>query len=232
MPEQATAVVAPVATARPHRVKRWFYISMALLMILFSVVAFGPSIIDPSTRNVPLPLTPFVLAHAIVSAAWLVLFLAQATLVATGRTPVHRRVGIFGAVLTMVFIVVGYFTIIEEARRGFNLSGDGSPPARPDAPPNLDSVAILFNLLTFAVLAGVGLCYRHRPRVHKRLMLLAMLGGLTPTPVGHLIGHWSALQQWAGLIFPVSASLLCPRARSTTECRRVASIHCQCGALF
>ena len=53
MPEQATAVIAPVATQRPHRVKRWFYISAGLFMILFSVVAFGPSIIDQSGRNVP-----------------------------------------------------------------------------------------------------------------------------------------------------------------------------------
>jgi hypothetical protein len=78
MPEQATTVIAPVLTARPRRVDRRFYISMGLLMILFNVVAFGPSIIDQSGRNVPLPLTPLVMAHAIVAAAWLILFLAQA----------------------------------------------------------------------------------------------------------------------------------------------------------
>jgi hypothetical protein len=69
-------------------------------------------------------LTPLVTVHAIVAAAWLLVFLAQATLVATGRTTIHRRLGIVGAVLTVVFVVVGYFTIIEEARRGFDLSGD------------------------------------------------------------------------------------------------------------
>jgi len=53
MPEQATTVIAPVVTARPRRVDRRFYISMGLLMILFNVVAFGPSIIDQSGRNVP-----------------------------------------------------------------------------------------------------------------------------------------------------------------------------------
>ena len=107
MQGQATAVIAPVATGRPHGVQRWFYISMAILMILFSVVAFGPSIIDPSKRNVPLPFTPLVMAHAIVSAAWLFLFVIQATLVATGRSAVHRRLGIVRAALTVVFIMVG-----------------------------------------------------------------------------------------------------------------------------
>ena len=205
MPERATAVIAPVATLRPHRVDRWFYISMALLMILLNVVAFGPSIIDPSGRNVPLPLTPLVTVHAIVAAAWLLVFLAQATLVATGRTTIHRRLGIVGAVLTAVFVVVGYFTLIEEARRGFDLSGDILPrtPGPEVANPAL-ILGLLWNFLTFGVLAGLGLGYRHRPAVHKRLMVLAMLGGLTSTPVAHLIGHWPVLQPWAGIIFGVS----------------------------
>ena len=205
MREQATAPVAHSAIGSPRRVDRWFYISMALMMILLSVVAFGPSIIDPSTRNVPLPLTPLVLIHAIVSAAWLVLFLAQATLAATGRVALHRRVGVYGALLTAVFIVVGYFTLIAEARRGFDLSGDGAgrAPGLSVAPdPNL--VALLWNFLTFGIVAGLGLWYRHRPAVHKRLMLLAMLGGLSNTPIGHVVGHWPVLQPWAGVIFPVS----------------------------
>jgi len=207
MPERATAVITPVVTARSRRVDRWFYISMALLMILFSVVAFGPSIIDPSTRNLPLPLTPLVLAHAIVSAAWLVLFLAQATLVATGRVALHRRVGVFGAVLTAAFLVVGYVTLIAEARRGFDLSGDLVRPAPSPGGPNPNLVALLWNFLTFGMVAGMGLWYRHRPAVHKRLMLLAMLGGLSNTPLGHVVGHWTALQPWAGIIFPVSTAV-------------------------
>jgi uncharacterized membrane protein YozB (DUF420 family) len=205
MREQAIAAIAPDAIGRPRRVDRWFYISMALMMILFSVVAFGPSIIDPSNRNVPLPLTPLVLVHAIVSAAWLVLFLAQATLAATGRVALHRRVGVFGVLLTVAFILVGYFALIAEARRGFDLSGDGigRAPGLPAAPdPNL--VALLWNFLTFGIVAGLGLWYRHRPAVHKRLMLLAMLGGLTNTPLGHVVGHWPLLQPWAGVIFPVT----------------------------
>ena len=67
MAEQATVTIVPAVTERPHRVDRWFYISVALLMILFNVVAFGPSIIDASRRNVSLPLTPLVTVHAVNS---------------------------------------------------------------------------------------------------------------------------------------------------------------------
>src|SRR6266545_7094254 len=93
MAEQVTVTMVPVVTERPHRVEQWFYISVALLIILFNVVAFGPSIIDASRCNVPLPLTPLVTVHAVLSVVWLLLFLAQTTLVATGRTAIHRRVG-------------------------------------------------------------------------------------------------------------------------------------------
>ena len=130
MPQQATVVMTPVATGRQQRVDRWFYIKVALLMILLNVVAFGPSIVNPSGRRVPLPFSPLVNAHAIVSVAWLLLFLMQATLIATRHIAIHRRFGMIGAALAVVFVVLGYFSVVEQARRGFDLSGDISrvPP--------------------------------------------------------------------------------------------------------
>jgi uncharacterized membrane protein YozB (DUF420 family) len=205
MSEQETEGIAPAVRAQ-RRVDRWFYIGVALLMIVLNVIAFAPSIIDPSMRKAPLPLTPLVTAHAIVSAAWLVLFLAQATLVATRNVAAHRRIGMFGVALTVLFIVVGSFSVIGQARRGFDLSGDiDRLSAAPDAIRAAGTVGLLFLFLNFAIVAGAGLCYRHRPAVHKRLMLLALLGGLTTTPVAHVVGHWAALQPWAGVIFPISA---------------------------
>jgi uncharacterized membrane protein YozB (DUF420 family) len=203
----ATGPIAPTVTQPTHRVARWFYISVALVMVLLNVIAFGPSMIDPSRRNAPLPLTPLLTAHAVVSALWLLLFLAQATLVATRNTAVHRRVGIAGGILTVMFVLVGSLTVIEQARRGFDLSGDlgrlPPPPGVADVAPV--TLLLLFNFLTFALLVGGGLWYRHRPSVHKRLMLLAMLGALPPTAVAHLIGHWLGPRPWAAAIFPVSA---------------------------
>src|SRR5436305_2863146 len=85
------------ATVNQPRVDRWFFIVVGLLMIFLNFVAFGPSIIDPSGRRMPLPFTPLVAAHVPVSTAFLFVFVAQATLVATRRTDVHRRLGIIGA---------------------------------------------------------------------------------------------------------------------------------------
>jgi hypothetical protein len=193
-----------VATERRPAVSRWFFIAVALFMIAFHAVAFAPSIVDPSGRNVPLPFTPLVMAHTIVSVAWLLLFLAQTALVATGRTDVHRRLGLAGAALTIAFVVIGYFAVVAEARRGFDLGGDiGRLPAAGVVDPVARAVGILFFFFTFAILVGAALRYRHRPGVHKRLMLLAVLGGLTPTPLTHVVGHWTILHPWGTAIFVV-----------------------------
>jgi hypothetical protein len=206
MGDPAAAAPAPLSAPDARRIECWFYIGVALMMLVLNAVAFAPSLVDSSGRRVPLPLTPLVTAHAAVSVAWLLLFLLQASLVATGRTQVHRRTGVFGAVLAVAFVTLGSLTVIAEARRGFDLSGDIArlplPPGGVDL--RATQVALLFFFLQFAVLVGAALWYRTRPAVHKRLMLIALLGALTPTPVAHLIGHWLGPQQWAGLLFPVS----------------------------
>lgn len=197
MPEQVTA-----ATPTRRRVERWFYVGAVVFLILLSVVAFGPSIIDQSHRTASL--TPLVTAHGIVSVAWLLLFLMQAMLVATGRTAVHRRVGIIGFALTAVVVGYACLTIIQFTRRGYDLSGDifrvvlpqGSP--RP-SPAELagGTLAPLLTALEFGVLVAAALWYRHRSDVHKRLMVLALLL-LAGVPLLHLggvlVGRWPMLQ--------------------------------------
>jgi len=59
--------------------------------------------------------------------------------------------------------------------------------------------------LTFGILLGAALYYRHRPELHKRLMLLAVLGGLTAVPLAHLLGYWQPVPEpWAPVVFRVS----------------------------
>lgn len=200
-------------TVNQPRVDRWFFIAVGLLMILLNFSAFGPSIIDPSGRRLPLPLTPLVAAHAAVSAAFLLVFLAQATLVATGRTDVHRRLGIFGALLAAALIVLSYSALVGEARRGFDLSGDLSSLPAPPGMEVASTMSPIIQLLLFGLLFGAGLFYRHRPELHKRLILIAVLGILSQPPMTHVITHWRALHPWALLLFPLSSAVfLAPSA--------------------
>lgn len=102
---------------------RWFYVIVTTFVILVNVVAFSPSLLNPSTRTVPLSLTSIDLAHSLVSVTWLLVFMAQVTLVAAGRVTVHRQLGVFGVLLSAAFIVVTWLMLVEGARRGFDLSG-------------------------------------------------------------------------------------------------------------
>jgi len=73
--------------------ERRFYIAVGILVVLICLAGFGPSIIDPTSRNLPLPMTALVATHAIASAAWILLFLVQTTLVATG---LYRHIAALG----------------------------------------------------------------------------------------------------------------------------------------
>jgi hypothetical protein len=176
------------------------------MLIVLNILAFAPSLVDPSKRTAPLPLTPLVLLHAVVSVGWLLVFLVQTTLAATSRVTTHRRVGVGGAALSCAVVVLGVLVVMAQARRGFDLSGD---IARLPLPTGVDglsaTIALLFFPVQFGVLVGAALWYRYRPRTHKRLMLFAALAGMTPTPVAHLIGHWVGPQPWADALFPLSA---------------------------
>jgi hypothetical protein len=189
VPKQATIELAPQrATAAPAK-KSLFYVGAAIFVVLLSVIGFGPSIIDQSRRNAPSTL--LVMAHGMAVGGWLLLFLTQAVLVATGRTAVHRRLGIVGPVLAVLMIVLGYVVLMDFGRRGYDFSGDVIRALSRTGSRRFNPAVILFplgELLSFGVLVGAGLWYRHRADVHKRLMLLAMVPILAE-PILHLVGH-------------------------------------------
>jgi hypothetical protein len=179
-----------VALARSRASGHRFYASMVLVAIVLVVAAFAPSIVEPSSRLAPL--TPLVIAHALVFVGWLLLFLVQALLAATHRIALHRRLGALAGILALVMVLTATSTSIQMARRGSDLSGDLGG-AQADMPVLL--ALQLGDTAAFAVLVVAGLSMRHRPDVHKRLMLMATLSPFTlmGAPLAHLRGHWPNL---------------------------------------
>jgi uncharacterized membrane protein YozB (DUF420 family) len=145
---------------------RKFYIGMAIAIAITVFIGFAPTFyLKPFLGSPPLRL--LVIVHGFVFTAWIAVFVAQATLVAKGRTDLHRRVGIAGAVIAAALIVVGLMTAISAAARGV---------APPGAPPALSFFAIpFFAIVLFTILAGTGLYLRGNSEAHKRLMLLATI---------------------------------------------------------
>lgn len=116
--------------AKPF-VERWYFTGMAIVMLAVSVAGFLPAIVHPAGRSAPLTL--LAAAHGMVFFAWLLLFLAQSLLAATGRVQWHRRLGLSAVVLLVLMIPLGFLTTTAMVRRGFDLSGDqhiGFPPPR------------------------------------------------------------------------------------------------------
>lgn len=162
-----TVVAGGVARPRPR-----FYTGIVAALILVVGAGFAPSYVARIEGAEPIP--GFVHAHAAVFTLWLFVMLAQTLLIGAGRPKWHRRVGIAAAVLVIPMLALGYQTAIFGARRGHPFGLDPDPPL-PDSLTFL--IVPLFDLVLFAGFVGAALLLRRRPEAHKRLMVLAGIGG-------------------------------------------------------
>jgi hypothetical protein len=112
------------------------------------------------------PLTPLVHLHGLVFTGWIVLYFAQTVLIARHRTALHRRLGVAGAGLAVLLVLVGVTTTVQAIRR-VAAGGPGLPLPWLTIP--LGAISV------FAILSTAGILYRRRPETHKRLMLLATI---------------------------------------------------------
>jgi len=163
-------IVRPAAgaRARDHR----FFTLMAVALALVVFIGFAPTYYLRSWMGGGRELAGLVHLHGVLSTGWMLLFVAQTSLVSAGRTDLHRRLGLLAAALVPTLGVVGVITAITAARHGV------TPPG---GPPPLAFLAVpLGTIAAFVVLASLGLWYRRRSDTHKRLMLLATIAMLPP----------------------------------------------------
>jgi hypothetical protein len=201
---------------RSHQKRRWFYMGAGVFSILLAFAAFGPSLIDHSRRYAP-PSALYI-AHGATNLVWLALFLTQATLVARGRVDVHRRLGWAGPVVAAAVIVMAVDIVIDGAFRQSDLSGDVARLLlAPGAPPFTEAELIaaiwgpLGNLLSFTILVAAGILFRHRPEVHKRLMVFALVPFWIMSLLhlsGHLVGRVPVSQGVLQVFWPTASLLL------------------------
>jgi hypothetical protein len=153
---------------------RFFYPALAFLVACIVFAGFARTYY---LRHffITAPLKPLLHLHGFLFTSWIVLLLAQVTLVAAERTDLHRRLGIAGGVLASLMFIVGTITAIHSARSEFHPRADG-----------LRFLAVpLFDILVFAILVTAALYYRTQPQIHKRLMLVATFA-ILPAAVARL----------------------------------------------
>ena len=158
-----------------HRFFSFMAIVSSLTIIAGFFNTYGPKVVAGE------PLPPIIHLHAVVFTSWLIIFVVQTTLVLTGRTAVHRRLGVTSMILAGLMFVVGIATAITDARLGHR----GIPGVEfPDV-----GGFLLLNLFAIAVFTGfvlAGWYFRGNSQAHKRLMLLAVTGALVGPGVSRL----------------------------------------------
>ena len=201
----ATAEQALTDAVVPRRTK--FFVGFAVAMLLLAIAGFARTFylrplfgaVDGPTGSTALPW--HLLFHGLVMTAWLALVVTQTLLIEQRNVILHRRLGIVGAALAALVIVVGMFTVVEYVLRR---EAAGTPITNGVV---LSDTYVL--LLLFPLIVGAGLYLRRDAGAHKRLMLLASIVLLGPVAARFVtLADMGVLpREWLGFLRP-SALLL------------------------
>ena len=97
----ATLMVSPDRGLAERR----FFTGMALTILATVIVGFARSFfLRPLFPAWPSPSETIFYVHGVVFTAWIVLLVVQASLVAGGRTEIHRKIGPFSSKVTTVLL--------------------------------------------------------------------------------------------------------------------------------
>lgn len=141
-----------------------FYVAIACLVAVVALVGFSRRFFLPLVGGA-FDAPAIVHVHAMLTFGWIAFLILQTTLVATGRTSLHRSLGMagvaLGALVVFTAVEIAVLLLARELRSG--------------GPPHLrEFFADLMNwaLLTTGLFAS-SIAFVSKPEVHKRLMLLA-----------------------------------------------------------
>jgi hypothetical protein len=170
----ATAAEYPRTGARTsnlpgRRFDHVFFTSMALVMLVTVFVGFAHTYYLAGLFRAPLP-SRIIQIHGAVFSCWILLLVAQTSLVSAGRVHIHRRLGVAGFFLGCLMIVLGVVAATDALARG-------APAARD---PQMFYIVGLTDIVIFAV--PLYFAYRRRsdPPAHKRFIYIATVALLTP----------------------------------------------------
>jgi hypothetical protein len=170
----ATAAEYSRTGARPanlpgRRFDHVFFTSMALVMLATVLVGFAHTYYLAGLFRAPLP-NRIIHLHAAVFSCWILLLVAQTSLVSAGRADIHQRLGVAGFFLGCLMMVLGLVAATDALGRG--------APAGRD--PQMFYIIGLTDILIFAVPLYFAFRARSDPPAHKRLIYIATIALLSP----------------------------------------------------
>ena len=160
------------------------------MLLALVLIGFGRTLFLRPLFTVP-RIPAYLYVHGVVQVSWVVLFVVQTHLIGSGRTALHRRLGILGAVLAG-FVILGSFLTVLGLPAHFR-SGHLSN----DTPFDRASILAVFwhnlaSLLVAGAFLATALLLRRQPQLHKRLMLFATNLIVAPAVprIALLLGTW------------------------------------------
>ena len=176
-------MATPMMPSDRASAERRFFTGIALAILATVLVGFSRSFfLRPLFPDWPSPSETIFYVHGAVFFAWIVLLVAQTSLVAGGRTELHRKIGPYGAGLAVAMVVLGTVGALIAARRATGFIQVPIPP--------LQFLAIpIFDMILFAAFVWMAIARRSNPQTHKRWMLLATVNLVT-----------AAIARWPGVL--------------------------------
>ncbi len=148
-----------------------FFLYTSYVLLVIVLLGFSPTFYLRAFFDVPaIPL--YVYAHGAAMTAWFIWLCVQTTAVFSGRVALHRKLGTIGMTLGALVLLSGVFTAIKLAPRLLEKYGNIDSDT-----PRIAGVVWgnLAGLVAFGGFLFVAFLYRHKPEIHKRLMLLASI---------------------------------------------------------
>src|SRR5262245_26364163 len=169
---------APLETPASRGASRWFYVGMAVAILVAELAGFSRSYRERVAAGDTLSLAAEL--HAVLFAGWLAIFCAQIALVATQHVRVHRRLGILATLWATTMLATGPPLAVNLAKRGLPTGTD----------PLVFLLVMFVDLLVFGAFIVAGVLWRRHAEVHKRFMLLGTIALLPPG-----IGRWAIAER-------------------------------------
>jgi len=160
---------ARTANLPGRRFDHLFFTSMALVMLVTVFVGFAHTYYLAGLFQAPLP-SRIIHIHGAVFSCWILLLVAQTSLVSAGRVDIHRRLGVAGFFLGCLMMVLGVVAATDALARG--------APAGRDS--QMFYIIGLTDILIFAVPFYFAFRMRLNPPAHKRFIYIATIALLTP----------------------------------------------------
>ena len=101
------STVIPASAIRSEEAARSsFFFWLSVLLLSFLLLGFAPTLYLRAFTD-PEPIPAYLHVHGIVLTSWYVWLVIQTSMVRTGRTATHRRLGVIGAVIGAAVVFAG-----------------------------------------------------------------------------------------------------------------------------